>query len=195
MNPITHFLISWDVANIFPSNRRDRAIITLAGILPDVDAFGAIPELLTRHSAHPLFWWTEYHHILGHNLVFGGVLALGSFALAAKRWKTALLALLTFHVHVLGDVIGGRGPDGYQWPIPYLYPFSDAWQLVWEGQWELNAWPNFVMTGIALALMFWLAWKQGFSPLEMISAPADRAFVKTLRHRFGDPKPAKPRTI
>ena len=187
MNPITHFLVSWDIANVAPLERRDRALVTIAGVIPDIDGFGAIPELLTRNSDHPLFWWTDYHHILGHNLSFGLIVVLGSFAIAKKRWKTALLAFLTFHLHIFGDVLGGRGPDGYQWPIPYLYPFSDAWLLVWKGQWELNAWPNFVVTGIALFLMFFFAWKLGFSPLEMISTSADHAFVQTLRKRFGEP--------
>ena len=187
MNPITHFLVSWDLANVVPFERRDRALITLAGVIPDIDGFGAIPELLTRNSDHPLFWWTDYHHILEHNLPFGLLITIGSFTIAKKRWKTALLAFFTFHLHILGDVLGGRGPDGYQWPIPYLYPFSDTWLLVWKGQWELNAWPNFVVTGIALFLMFFLAWRRGFSPLEMVSAFADRVFVQTLRKRFGEP--------
>ena len=188
MNPITHFLISWDIANAASLNRKERAAITIAGIIPDIDGFGAIPELLTRNSEHPLFWWSDYHHILGHNLAFGILVALGSIAIATKRWKTAMLAFLTFHVHLLCDVIGGRGPDDYQWPIPYFYPFSEIWQLAWEHQWKLNAWPNFVITGIALTLMFFLAWKRGFSPLEMISHSADGAFITTLRHRFGNPE-------
>jgi hypothetical protein len=57
-----------------------------------------------------------------------------------------------------------------------------------SGQWQLNAWPNFVITGILLIAMFYLAWKRGYSPLEMISRKGDAAFVDTLRHRFGPPK-------
>jgi len=29
-------------------------------------------------------------------------------------------------------MLGSRGPDGYQWPIPYLSPFSSAVQLSWK---------------------------------------------------------------
>lgn len=187
MNPITHFLVSWGVANVIPSERKDRTLITIAGVIPDIDGFGAIPELLTRNSDYPLFWWTNYHHILGHNLTFGLLVTIGSFAIAKKRWKTAILSFLAFHLHLLGDIIGARGPDGYQWPIPYLYPFSDAWQLVWGGQWALNAWPNFVVTGAALFLAFYIAWKRGYSPLEMISSSANQAVIQTLRNRFGNP--------
>ena len=63
-------------------------------------------------------------------------------------------------------------------------PCSQRWQLVWNGQWALNAWPNFVITGVALIITFYLAWLRGYSPLEMISVRADTAFVAALRGRF-----------
>ena len=100
MSPITHFLISWDLADLIPLERKDRALVTFAGVIPDLDGLGAIPELLTRNSAHPLFWYADYHHILGHNLLFGLLVALGSLALAKKRWQTGLLAFLIFHLHL-----------------------------------------------------------------------------------------------
>jgi len=183
MNPITHFLLSWVVADAGAMSRRDRAIVTLAGIAPDLDAAGIVAEILTRDSERPLLWWSDYHHVLGHNLAFGVVVTAVSFGLATRRWKTAALACLTFHLHLLCDVLGARGPDGYQWPIPYFFPFSTEWQWTWDGQWELNAWPNFVITGIALLIMFYWAWRKGYSPLEMVSASADTAFVETLRRR------------
>ena len=96
---------------------------------------------------------------------------------------TAGLAFLAFHLHLLFDLFGSRSPDGYQWPIHYLWPFSDFWQFTWSGQWELNAWPNFVITGAALVITFLLAWKRGYSPLEIVSERADRAFVETLRNQ------------
>jgi membrane-bound metal-dependent hydrolase YbcI (DUF457 family) len=185
VNPVTHFLVSWDVANAAELDRRERAIVTLAGVSPDLDGLGAILEILTRHSAHPLNWFSEYHHVLGHNLGFALVVTGACFLLATRRWKTAALAFLSFHLHLLCDVVGARGPDGDQWPIPYLSPFSQAWQWEWSGQWALNAWQNFAITGAALLLLFYLAWSRGHSPLEMVSLKADAAFVATLRKRFG----------
>ena len=45
--------------------------------------------------------------------------------------------------------------------------------------------PNaLVVTGIALAAVFVVAWKQGRSPLEIVSASANKAFVETIRRRF-----------
>lgn len=82
MNPVTHFLVSWGVANAVVLDRRDRAIVTLAGIAPDLDGLGAIPELLTRNSAHSLDWFSRYHHVLGHNVGFALVVTGASLLLA-----------------------------------------------------------------------------------------------------------------
>lgn len=185
MNPISHFFLSWGVANILPhTTRRDRAIITLAGIAPDFDGFGVVAEVLTRNSFHPLLWWTEYHHILGHNILAAAAVTGVAALLATSRFSTALLACLTFHLHLLCDVIGARGPDGDQWPIPYLLPFSPSVQWTWQHQWALNAWPNMVITMVAIGAAVLMARRRGYSPLEMISTKADRVFVETIRRRF-----------
>jgi inner membrane protein len=185
MSPITHFLVSWAIAGTSGLKRRERAAVALAGIAPDLDGLGIVPELLTRGSAHPLLWFTEYHHVLGHNIGFALLVTLAGFILArADKWKTAVLVFVSFHLHLLCDVIGARGPDGYQWPIPYLLPFSHRSDIVWHGQWALNAWQNFAITGIGLSVMFWIARNKGFSPLEIVSEKADAAFVKTIRARF-----------
>src|SRR2546421_3013149 len=103
--------------------------------------------------------------------------------LARQRWKTAGLAFVSFHLHLVCDLIGARGPEGEQWPIPYLLPFSNHWQLSWHGQWALNAWPNVVLTAIALLSAIYLAWRRGFSPLEIFSVRGDKIFVEALRSR------------
>ncbi len=189
MSPATHFLFGWMVANTARLERRDRAAVTLAGIAPDFDAFGVVPEVLTRGTSHPLPWFSEYHHILGHNIGAAVVTALICFALGKRRLTTALLALLSFHLHLFCDYIGAKGPEGYGWPIPYLLPFSDKWQLVWSHQWALNGWQNFACSAVLLAATFYLAWLRGYSPVGMISTSADATFVGALRQRFGEPRP------
>jgi inner membrane protein len=182
MSPVTHFLTGWVFANCASLNRRDRALVTLACVVPDVDGLGIIPELLTRNSTHPLLWFSLYHHSL-HSLTFALVVAAASIALARQKWKTGLLALVSFHLHLFEDLLGSRGPDGDSWPIPYLKPFSSN-ELAWQGQWQLNAWPNVAITVALLMTTFWLAWWRGFSPLEMVPEKADSAFVNALRRRF-----------
>ncbi|MGB9074838.1 MAG: metal-dependent hydrolase [Terriglobales bacterium] len=183
MSPATHFLTGWVLANSAVLGRRERALVTLAGVVPDLDGLGAVAEVFTRNSQHPLEWFSSFHHSL-HTLLFALIVTAGSFLLASQRWKTASLAFLSFHVHLVEDLVGSRGPDGYQWPIPYLMPFSRAGQVSWSGQWMLNAWPNFAVTIALLFVTFYLAWSRGVSPLEMVSLKADSAFVSTIRKRF-----------
>lgn len=184
MSPITHFLAGWAVASSAELNRRERMMVALAGVIPDIDGAGLVAEVLTRHSTHPLNWWSEYHHVLGHNLGFALLVAGLAGVFARRHWLTAFLVFASFHLHLAGDLIGARGPEGEQWPIPYLLPFSRAWELTWSGQWALNAWPNIVLTAILLALALRLAWKRGYSPLEIVSRRLDECVVQTLRSRF-----------
>lgn len=185
MSPVTHFLASWLVANAAPLDRRERAVVALSGLAPDIDGFGLGLDLLTRGTASETNWWGDYHHTLGHNLVFA--LAAGTVALLLARkhrWLTCGLVLFVVHLHLLCDIAGGLGPDGYQWPIPYLWPFFTGPQWTWAGQWELNAWPNVVITVGGIASALYLAWRRGFSPVEILSKPWDVKVVAALRHRF-----------
>lgn len=187
MSPVTHFLIGWSVATSCNITRKERAFVAIAGIAPDIDGAGLILDFLGSHQEQSLELWSRYHHILGHNIGFGLFLAIVAFAMSTKRWLVSFLVMISFHLHLIGDLLGSKGPEGYQWPIPYLLPFSDAWQWIWAGQWQLNAWPNVVVTGVVGWNMFYVTWKKGVSPLEVVSSKANSSFVDTLRSRFGMP--------
>ena len=205
MSPVTHFFAGWMLAAIFPTgkpttlSRREKTLVVAAAVAPDLDGLGIIPEVLTRNSAHPLLWFTQYHHSL-HTLAFALLVTLIAFALSNKAnrtsrqiqahglrtshpWTTALLVFLSFHLHLLCDLVGARGPDGYPWPIPYLAPFSNALQLTWHGQWALNAWQNFLITGVLLIVTLWIAWKYESSPVELVSKRWNQMLVEALRRR------------
>src|SRR5882672_1188859 len=109
MSPVSHFLIGWVAANSATLNRRERAAVAIAGVIPDLDGLGLVAEVATRNSAHPLMWWSEYHHVLGHNIGFCLLVTAVGFALATKRWLTATLVCLSFHLHLLCDLIGAAG--------------------------------------------------------------------------------------
>ncbi len=162
--------------------------MTLSAVAPDIDGLGLVADFLTHGTEGPLYWWFHLHHTMGHNLGFALVVTGAVYCLAVRRPVTACLALVSFHTHLLGDILGSRGPGSHEWAIPYLAPFSDKLQIFWQGQWELNAWPNIAITLILLTVTFCLAWRRGFAPVELISRRADCAFVKTLRARFGSPK-------
>src|SRR4029077_20922634 len=123
----------WALANTVPSlTKRERAFVTWASVVPDIDGLGIVGEWPTRNSHHPLNWWSDYHHVLGHNLGFALVVSAIALFFARQKIKTTLLVLLSFHLHLLADVAGARGPDGEQWPFPYLLPFSKKLQLTWS---------------------------------------------------------------
>ena len=177
--------MGWVVANSAPSlNKRDRALVTWASVVPDIDGLGIIAERLTQHSAHPLNWWSDYHHVLGHNIGFAIAVTICAAVFARRKFLTATLVFISFHLHLVADLVGARGPDGDQWPLPYLLPFSNKWQLTWSGQWALNAWPNFVITAALIIVTIALARRRGFSPLEIFSRKGDSIFVAVLRKRF-----------
>jgi len=185
MSPITHFFMGWAMANAVPSfTKRDRAIVTWASVVPDIDGLGIIAEKLTENSKHPLYWWSDYHHTLGHNLGLALVVTVLAAIFARQKFKATLLAFFSFHLHLLADLVGARGPDGQQWPIPYLLPFSDKLQLTWSGQWALNAWPNMVITAVLIGAALVWARQRGFSPLELVSSRVDAGFVRSIRARF-----------
>jgi len=183
MNPVTHFLTGWLVANTDRLERRDRALVAVSVVVPDIDGLGIISAITSQDRGQGLALYGEYHHVLAHNIFFGILFAAFTYAVAKKKRLTAILALAGFHLHLLGDILSGRGPDGTVWTISYFFPLSHL-QLFWAGQWELNAWPNVVITAAALLLTLWLAWKKGFSPVSIFSLSADRAVVETLRRRF-----------
>jgi inner membrane protein len=131
-----------------------------------------------------LLWFSEYHHSL-HTLWFAIIVTFLGFFISGRKWLAAAMTFVAFHLHLLEDLAGSRGPDGYAWPIPYLFPFSDKWTWIWQGQWRLNGWPNIAITVALLLTTIGLAASRGFSPVEMFSRRADNAVVAALRNRLG----------
>lgn len=183
MSPVTHFLTGWVLAAGAGLDRRERAVVTVAAVIPDVDGLGALAELLTRNSQHPLLWFSEYHHTL-HTLAFAVVVSIGAFFVSGRKLMPTVLSFVAFHLHLLEDLVGSRGPDGFDWPIPYLSPFSTRWNWTWAGQWQLNAWPNVALTLVLLCVTLWLAVKRGYSPVDLFSRKADGPIIHALRRRF-----------
>lgn len=184
MNPATHFLAGWLIANVDHLERRDRVLVTLASVIPDADGLGILSDIAIRNQETDLAFYGQYHHVLAHNLLFGLLLAAAGYALSKKKGLTTFLVLLGFHIHLLGDLLSGRGSDGTIWTISYMFPVFTHNPFSWSGQWELNAWPNVVITAFALLLTLYLAWRRGFSPVSLFSVKADQVVVDTLRNRF-----------
>ncbi|HYH99632.1 metal-dependent hydrolase [Hyalangium sp.] len=169
MNPIVHGELSWLMAQSL-RERRDRILVTLAGLAPDVDG-------LTLLGGEALYG--KYHHVLTH----GYVAALATMgictAFARQRGRVALLSLAAFHLHLLCD-LAGSGPG---WPIHYYWPTSLK-EWFWSGQWNLASWQNTVigMAATLACLACALHWRRTF--VEVFSVRWDGEVTRTLRRRF-----------
>lgn len=194
MNPITHFLAGWTLGDSASLDSRGRAIVTWAGVAPDIDGLAVIPDLLNRAlHREPTLYFFEYHHALTHGLPAALVAAGIAWIASGRRIKTAALAFASFHLHLLCDFVGSRGPTPDDiWAISYLQPLSNALTFSWSRQWELNAWPNILFTMVLMALIFVRAVQRGYSPVCLFSARADHAFVDTLRKRFATASDSSP---
>lgn len=184
MSPITHLLLSWSAASTFALDRKDRALVTVAGIAPDIDGIGLLWDLTSYQTGQPLALWIRFHHVLGHNITFGVILAIITFIFATRRVAACIAVFSVFHLHLVCDLLGARGPDEI-WSIPYLLPFSNSWDFVWSKQWPLNSWQNFTITIGSIVFVFYQGWKHGISPLELVSQRANDSFVSAIRARLG----------
>lgn len=191
MNPITHGLAAWVLLANAPreTTRRERVIITAGGLIPDVDGIGAVPDVLTRWFADsPTGFFQDYHHDL-HTAWFAALTTAGAAALAkgdlARRALVGALFCAAFHLHLLCDVVGSRGPDGSIWDVPYWRPFTEANHWEWQGQWRLDGWQNITITVALLLVTAVLAVKRRRTIVEVVSTKADAAVVEALQRRFG----------
>ena len=136
---LTHVGLSWLVASVRCASRRDRWLVTLAGMLPDLDGAGVV----WSHDAY-----VAAHRAVGHGLLFGLLLVALALWRADARWPTAALTALSFHLHLVLDVVGTGGL-----PVRYSWPVSD-WGWSYRGHWVLASWPNaLVMAATLLGVM------------------------------------------
>ncbi len=183
MSPEIHLLASWIIAAKTTDNPRDCRIVTLAGLAPDADGLGLIPDLICQwRGGRQTTLYADYHHYLLHG-VFGAILITAvAAALARRKWRVALLALLVFHFHLLCDFVGSRGPAPTDlWPILYLGPFARHPEWIWHGQWRLDGWFNRYFTVALLLWALWLPVRLGHSLVGVFNRRADQPFVTILR--------------
>ena len=183
MSPITHLLASWIVAAKTTRNPGDCRLVTLAGFLPDLDGVGVLFDRCFEAAGNPdTLYYETYHHYLLHGALGGVALALAMAAFARDRLRVALLSLVVFHLHLLCDFFGSRGPTPTDWwPIFYLGPFTHEPMWLWKGQLELDAWPNRLLALVLLAWALRLAVRRGDSFVGVFNRRCDAVFVGVLR--------------
>ena len=183
MSPETHLLASWIIAAKTTNNPRDCRLVTLAGILPDLDGSGIVWDLGRELLGLPsTSLYATYHHWLLHG-IFGGLAISGALAaFGREKWRVVALAFLVFHLHLLCDLVGSRGPEITDlWPIYYLGPFTRSGMVIWAGQWRLDSWINRYITVALFLYSIWLPLKLGHSVVGVFNRRADAIFVGVLR--------------
>jgi inner membrane protein len=166
MSPGAHLLISWIGTPGILRERRDRTLVALAGLAPDIDGLGIVIDKWSGTTDY----YFRYHHVLGHCVLSAFVIAtLASLLARSQRVAVWWLGFMVVHLHILCDLAGSRGPDGYQWPIYYLYPFSPDWGLAWQYQWQLSAWPNQLIILLLLLGNLYYAATKRITFIEVIS--------------------------
>jgi inner membrane protein len=185
MSPVVHLIGSWLVAATTTNNPRDRKLVTLAGILPDADGLGVIPDVVgswVSGKECTFHYYQTYHHLVLHGWPGAIVISALLTLFARQHWRVLLLCLLVFHLHLLCDLIGSRGPDpGDLWPICYSEPVFRHPIWFWKHQWRLDGWQNKTVFLAVFSASLLVAVKKSCSFVEIFSSRADTVFVRILR--------------
>jgi len=185
VNVITHLFIGWTFAEHTTKSPRDRALITAASVVPDLDGLGLIVDMAAPHFGWTVQWYERFHHLLLHGIPGALICTALMVLFANERLRAAGLIFVSYHLHLLGDLLGSRGSGETDiWPIHYLSPLSNELTFAWSGQWPLSGWQSTTLTVVLMAYAFVLAVRRGYSPVGLFSARGDAAFVETLRRRW-----------
>ena len=187
MNPITHLLISWTVAEAARLEREGPVLVTGAGVLPDIDGLGIVAELATRDSARPLLVERvpsragSQYRVRTIDCCRGR--RTGQAAFSQRRSG--------------GDDLSpahARRPCGFsrtgQVPVAHPLPSSVLEQVAADLGRAMGvkrlAQRASDSRSAGWGAVFGLA--KGILPVELVSKRADRVLIATLRRRFGEPR-------
>lgn len=168
----THALFGWCAANALPRlDGRHRLFCMIAACVPDIDGAGILLWPIDHQLGQELYW--DYHHRLGHGLLFGVLVSGLLAAFSNRRVMSMILYLAMFHSHLVLDLAG----SGQGWKIHYWWPFNDVGYAVpWA--WDLSSWQNRVAFFILLIITIMIAvWKHR-TPLERIMPSLDEKFTR-----------------
>jgi hypothetical protein len=165
-----HVMSGWIAANYFKLNARERFLCMVAAGIPDVDGLGI---LISQEC------YFDYHHILGHNLLFGAIIALLLTILSKHRLKAFLLYLALFHLHLAMDLVG----SGECWTVAYFKPFSN-YELYCRYNWALFSWQNMTVNFLFLFWTLALIITKKRTPLEYITPALDKKWTAKFNQLF-----------
>lgn len=157
-----HASLGWLLATTYPGSRRFRLMTVLSAIIPDLDALA----YLFGFQAY-----VDYHHVLGHNILFS--LIFSGFAVLLvrdARSKVFFYTQIGFWLHFFGDYFFTL------YPLYPFWPFSSAGFLSEHAIGLAHPMNTlFLMLGLAAMTIpaFWIK----RTPLEFISPSLDQRIV------------------
>lgn len=179
-----HIGVGWLLGEIAGLKaRRDRRIVGLAGIAPDIDVIiyplAYIFYLGDLDAAFAVY--AALHHRYTHGVLFLLLAGAAAWRRASPecRAKVLLLAMLSVTLHVGGDVVA----SGQAWPI---FPFAPFAEISWTVAWSIEAsdWRNVGLSFAAITMPLVYARYYGYSPLECFSYRADAWPIAVTRGQF-----------
>ncbi len=153
----------WCVGNLFKLNKRERFFCMIVASVPDIDGLSILGG-----------WgfYQDWHHVIGHNILFCVILA-GVFAYFSQhRIKSFFIYLGLFGLHMAMDLFG----SGVGWYLYFYWPFSME-KFYTNLCWEFFSWQNQVAGGLLLAWTIAIIYCQRRTPLEYIMPKLDRRLV------------------
>ncbi len=166
----THILASWCIGSALRLTPRERFFCMAAGAMADLDGL----SMLGGEAA-----FAQWHHVLGHNVFFGLLLATILAAASTHRLKAMVVYLVLFHLHLVMDYYG----SGFAWRIHYLWPWQETgWRSAYG--WPLTSWQNKLAAVVCIGWTIIIAVRAGRTPFELLPA-VDRQVVTVFRKWFG----------
>ncbi|GHU25576.1 hypothetical protein FACS189497_13420 [Betaproteobacteria bacterium] len=183
MSPVTHFLVGWVGFESCLRHQRDRTLVCLAGLAPDLDGAGIVIDLFNQLAGlAETGFYQDWHRLYGHGISAAIVLTLLAAAVAHDRLRVAAAAFINVHLHFLCDLLGSRGSTVDDlWGLYYFGPWNVADEIVWRGQWQLVSWQNTLISVVLMFILLERASRKGYSPLGCVSPRADQVFITVLR--------------
>ena len=167
MTPPSHLLSGWCIANLADFTSRERFICMIIAIIPDLDGLG----LIISQEAY-----LNYHHMVGHNLIFGLLISVLLCLLSEKKLKVFVLYISMFHVHLFMDYLG----SGTEWTIVYFWPISN-WYLYNSYGWELNSWQNSIITLFLIGFTLLIVAFKRRTPIEFIFPKLEKRIFDNIQ--------------
>jgi membrane-bound metal-dependent hydrolase YbcI (DUF457 family) len=169
MNTEAHLAAGWILAHAAGAeDRRFRTLVTLAAVLPDVDALSYVlgPET-----------YGHIHHSLGHNVFFSLIVSAASACLyPTKRRKVFWWTQIAFYSHYFGDYFFTK------FPLLYFWPASHA-EFVYSYKIGLDHWVNDLLSYLSFLVIIVYGMIYHRTPVEMLSPELDRRIVNLFRRK------------